>query len=459
MNSKSNTPFTYRFPPDFLWGAATSSYQIEGAWKKDGKGESIWDRFSHTPGKIENDDNGDTACDHYHRWAEDIRLMQDIGLKAYRFSISWPRIFPEGTGTINQTGLDFYSNLVDHLLEAGITPFATLYHWELPQALQDQGGWPARTTAYAFAEFANSLSISLGDRVKHWITLNEPFVSAYIGHFEGSHAPGHHSMDEMTAASHHLLLAHGWAVEKIRKNVQGAEIAIVLNYSPTYPASASEADKIEARLWDGISLRWYLDALSGRGYPGDVVEEYGKLLDFVQSGDMENIAAPLDFLGLNYYTRSIVRSQKVPESQNKPVSTFAGEEHTEMGWEVYPSGLYKFVERVHLEYSFPALMITENGAAYPDKITNGRIHDQDRIHYLAAHLREAARILEAGIPLQGYFAWSLMDNFEWAYGYSKRFGLVYVDFESLERTMKDSAYWYRDVITKNKLILPPEMPE
>ncbi|MBN1265651.1 MAG: beta-glucosidase [Anaerolineales bacterium] len=459
MNTTLNTPFTYTFPPDFIWGTATSSYQIEGAWQEDGKGESIWDRFAHTPGKIENGDNGDTACDHYHRWAEDIRLMQAIGLRAYRLSVSWPRIFPEGSGAVNQRGLDFYSNLVDHLLEAGIEPHVNLYHWELPQVLQDQGGWPARQTAHAFAKFADTVSSSLGDRVKHWITLNEPFVSAYLGYYEGSHAPGHHNMDEMVAAAHHLLLGHGWAVNTIRDNVPDAGVAIVLNHHPFYPASNSAADIKEAKLWDGTNNRWYLDALSGRGYPQDVVQQYGKPLDFIQIGDMDTIAVPLDYLGINYYTRLIVRSQEIPDHQNEPVSTFPGEEHTEMGWEVYPSGLFEFLDRVNREYSFPALMITENGAAYPDSVENNKVHDHNRIRYIAAHLREAARAIEAGIPLRGYFYWSLMDNFEWAFGYSKRFGLIHVDFETQERILKDSAHWYRNVILTNQLTLPPEKPE
>jgi beta-glucosidase len=442
-----------RFPEGFIWGAATSAYQIEGAWREDGKGESIWDRFSHTPGKIANSGTGDVACDHYHRWREDVTLMQELGLGAYRFSIAWARLLPEGRGRVNQAGLDFYDRLVDALLEAGIQPFATLYHWDLPQALQDAGGWPARATAEAFVEYADLASRALGDRLQHWITLNEPFVSAIVGHLEGRHAPGHSDLDETLAAAHHLLLAHGWAVPVIRRNSPGARVGIVLVLIPQTPASPSAADRAAAWRHDGVLNRWFLDPLSARGYPADIVQHYGRPMGFVQPGDLEAIAASLDFLGVNYYSRGIVRSDAVAEAENAPRTAFPGEERTEMGWEVYPTGLYAVLGRLHFEYHFPELYITENGAACPDQIgPDGQVDDPLRVSFLKRHLTEAARAIAAGVPLRGYFAWSLMDNFEWAYGYRKRFGLVYVDYPTQRRILKTSAHWYRRVIAANRLV-------
>ncbi len=454
------------FPEGFVWGAATSSYQIEGAWDADGKGESIWDRFSHTPGKIKNGDTGDVACDHYNRWRQDVALMKKIGLQAYRFSIAWPRLLPQGRGVVIQRGLGFYDRLVDGLLEAGIEPVVTLYHWDLPQALQDEGGWPSRTTAEAFVEYAELASRTLGDRVAQWITLNEPFVSAILGYLNGVHAPGHNDIDETLATAHHLLLAHGWAVPVIRGNVRGTRdstectanstdgpspiVGITLNLHPQTPASSSAADRVAARRQDGVINRWFLDPISGRGYPADIVEHYGRPMDFVKAGDLETIAVPLDFLGVNYYTRGIARSDEAAEAENAPRTAFAGPEHTEMGWEVHPEGLYQLLGRLHFDYGFPALYVTENGAAYGDQIgSDGRVDDPARVAYLEAHFCEAARAIAAGVPLQGYFVWSLMDNFEWAHGYSKRFGLVYVDFETQERILKTSAHWYRRVIASN----------
>ena len=454
-------PTITSFPPDFIWGAATASYQIEGAWDEDGKGESIWDRFSHTPGKVAHGDTGDVACDHYHRWREDVALMKALGLHAYRFSISWPRLLPEGRGRVNAAGLDFYGRLVDVLLEATIEPFVTLYHWDLPQALQDRGGWPVRATAEAFVEYADLITRKLGDRVKHWITLNEPFVSAFVGYLEGRHAPGHSDsfdfaqdkLDEALAAAHHLLLAHGWAVPVIRCNCAGAQVGIVLNLSGQTPASPSAADRAVAWRQDGVINRWFLDPLSARGYPVDIVQHYGRPMNFVQAGDLEVIATPLDFLGVNYYTRNVVRSSVVAEAENVPRTVFPNPERTEMGWEVYPDGLYELLGRMHFDYRFPALYVTENGAAYQDQIgPDGQVDDPLRVAYLKEHLAAAARAIAAGVPLRGYFAWSLMDNFEWAYGYSKRFGLVYVDYRTQRRTLKTSAHWYRRVIAANALV-------
>jgi beta-glucosidase len=442
-----------KFPTDFIWGAATASYQIEGGWDEDGKGENIWDRFSHTPGKVDNGDTGDIACDHYHRWSEDIDLMKSIGIQAYRFSISWGRIFPDGRGTPNPAGIDFYSRLVDELLEAGIEPYITLYHWDLPQALQDRGGWPARSTAEAFLEYTDLVSRELGDRVNYWTTFNEPFVSALVGYLEGRHAPGHQDVDEMLAAAHHLLLAHGLAVPVIRANASKPEVGIVLNLNRMHPASRSAADRAAAWRQDGIVNRWYLDPLEGRGYPQDIVEHFNRPLDFVQRDDLNTIAVPIDYLGINYYTRGIARSEDTPEAENEPQTVFANPNPTEMGWEVYPEGLFDILCRVHFDYNFPKLYVTENGAAYPDTLSeDGKVNDPLRIAYYQAHLKSVSKAVVMGVPVKGYFAWSLLDNFEWAYGYSKRFGLIYVDFDTQERYLKGSAKYFREVIAANQVI-------
>ena len=439
----------YSFPENFAWGAATASYQIEGAWNDNGKGESIWDRFSHTPGKVENGDTGDIACDHYHRWQEDIVLMKEIGLKAYRFSIAWPRIFPSGRGEVNQAGIDYYSQLVDALLEAGIEPFVTLYHWDLPQALQDEGGWPKRKIVDAFVEYADLVSRVLGDRVKNWITLNEPWVSAFVGHEEGRHAPGIKDMHTAVAASHHLLLSHGLAVPKIRENSPDANVGITLNLSPHEPASPSIFDR-KATIWgDGYLNRFFLDPLVGRGYPQDMVNNFGSAMEFAQRDDLDTIAVPIDFLGVNYYTRKIARSEVVSEEENEPCTVFRGDEITEMDWEVYPEGLYNLLGRMHFDYNFPAIYITENGAAFKDQVVNDEVDDPQRLSYIKRHLKQVHRAIEVGVPVKGYFVWSLMDNFEWAHGYTKRFGLIYIDYETQQRIPKSSAKWYARVIRAN----------
>jgi beta-glucosidase len=444
---------TDSFPSGFLWGAATAAYQIEGAWNADGKGESIWDRFCHTSGRIANDDTGDVACDHYHRWREDVGLMKELGLQAYRFSVSWSRVLPDGRGSANPVGLDFYERLVDALLEASIEPFLTLYHWDLPQALQDHGGWPLRLSAEAFVEYADLVSRRLGDRVKYWTTFNEPFVSAYIGYLEGRHAPGSANLGEALAAAHHMLLAHGWAVPVVRRNVPEARAGITLNLAGRVPASQSVADRAAAWQRDGVVNRWFLDPISARGYPADIVAHYGHPMDFVQPGDVEAMAAPLDFLGVNYYSRDIVRSGEVAEEDNSLPTTLANPEQTDMGWEVYPEGLYDIVGRLHFDYRFPALYITENGAAYPDRLdADGSVADPLRIAYLQRHLEAAARAIAAGVPLKGYFVWSLLDNFEWGHGYSKRFGLIYVDYPTQRRVLKSSAQWYGRVIAANGVV-------
>jgi len=447
------------FPPAFLWGAATASYQIEGAWNEDGKGESIWDRFAHTSDKIKNGDTGDMACDAYHRWAEDIVLMKELGLKAYRFSISWPRVLPRGRGKVNPAGLDFYSRLVDGLLEAGITPFVTLYHWDLPQGLQGEGGWAARSTAEAFVEYTDAVTRRLGDRIKHWITHNEPSVTALEGHFSGEHAPGVRDMAVAIQVSHHLLLSHGWAVPVIRRNCPGAKAGITLNVNWTVSASASAADRNALRREQGIWVRWYADPLYGRGYPADMVADAiaeGYLppegMTFVQPGDLQAMAVPTDFLGLNYYARFIARDKDAPD--NLPQAVFAplrdSEHRTETGWEIYPDGLFNILAWIYFEYQPPKIYITENGASYSDgPDAEGRVHDTRRLEYLRAHFSAAQRAIQAGVPVEGYFVWSLMDNFEWAEGYSQRFGLIWVDYQTQKRLFKDSARWYQKVIAEN----------
>ena len=440
------------FPDGFRWGAATAAFQIEGAWQADGKGESIWDRFCHTPGNVERGDTGDVACDHYHLWRDDVALMRELGLNAYRFSIAWPRILPQGRGTVNPAGLAFYDRLVDALLEAGIEPYVTLYHWDLPQALQDAGGWPARMIVDAFCAYSDIVSRKLGDRVKNWMTINEPYVIAVLGHYQGVHAPGHMDQAETLAAAHHLLLAHGQALPILRANVKGARVGIALDIHPQTPASDSPADRDAALRMDGIMNRWFLDPLAGRGYPQDIMEYYGSDLDFVQADDMRAISAPLDFIGINYYSRFITRAEDIPVEENQSVSVFSGPQ-TGMGWEVYPRGLTDLLVRIKREYDFPRFYITENGAAYDDIVNEqGEVHDPQRLDYIRAHLLALQTAMQAGVPLGGYFCWSFMDNFEWAFGYGKRFGLVYVDFESQKRIPKQSALWYRQVIAENRVI-------
>ncbi len=444
------------FPKDFLWGSATSSYQIEGAWNEDGKGESIWDRFSHTPDKIKDGSNGDIACDHYHRYQEDVDLMKFLGLKAYRFSIAWARILPEGCGEVNEAGLDFYDNLVDALLEAGIRPFATLYHWDLPQALQDEGGWENRDTVDAFKEYADVVSKRLGDRVKDWITHNEPWVAAYIGNAWGVHAPGKRDYKSAFRVAHHLLLSHGVSVPVIRKNSADAQVGITLNLTVADPANpASPADWDAVRQMDGFMNRWFLDPLYGRNYPADMVAGFEKAypdsINFIQAGDMETIAVPTDFLGVNYYTRTVVKAGEgvMPEQVKVEDSPY-----TDMDWEVHPDSLTELLNRLHYEYRPPKIYVTENGASYADAPNEeGCVKDTRRLEFLREHYIATYRAIQQGVPLAGYFVWSLLDNFEWGEGYKERFGITWVDFKTQERTLKDSALWYREVIKGNGVSL------
>ena len=440
------------FPADFVWGAATASYQIEGAVHEDGRGESVWDRFSATPGKVRAGDTGAVACDFYHRYPDDVRLMKDLGIDAFRFSIAWPRVLPEGRGTVNKAGLDFYDRLVDTLLEQGIEPFATLFHWDTPQALEDEGGWRVRSTANAFAEYAEVVAARLGDRVKHWMTHNEPWVYAWIGHAWGVHAPGRTSDDEAVAVAHHLLLSHGWAVEAIRRAAPESQVGIVLNLSHVYPASDTPEDEAAAYKVDGEGNRWFLDPIFRGAYPADLLERNAVVAPFVQDGDMEAIAAPIDFLGVNNYFRHVVgagpdgpRMERVPDAK-----------YTAMDWEVYPDGLYELLVRVGRDYSPPAIYVTENGAAFGDvRVHDGAVHDPERTEYLQTYIGSVGRAIADGAPVKGYFVWSFLDNFEWALGYSRRFGIVYVDYPTLERVPKDSFYWYRDLIAGRRTAPKP----
>jgi beta-glucosidase len=445
------------FPENFLWGTATASYQIEGAWNKHGKGESTWDRFTHTPGKIRNNDTGDVADDHYRLFKKDVGLMKKLGMKSYRFSTSWPRVIPAGRGKVNQKGLDFYSKLVDELLKANIVPFITLDHWDLPQKLEDDGGWVLRSTAEAFVEYADLMSRTLGDRVKNWITHNEPAVVAWMGYGTGQHAPGLKDFSLAVPVSHHLLISHGWSVPVIRRNSPDAEVGITLNISWGEAASNSRADLNAFRSNDGQWFRWFADPVYGRGYPSDIVADFEKMgalpngMNFVRPGDMDIIATPTDFLGLNYYSRHVHR---VNSTDNDPQITFekprTPENWTEMNWEIHPDGLLGILGRAYFNYTPRKLYVTENGASYstgPDE--KGNVADVHRVNYLRTHFAAAHRAIQMGVPLAGYFVWSLLDNFEWSHGYSQRFGIVYVDYETQKRYLKDSAKWYKGVIKKN----------
>lgn len=436
------------FPKDFIWGTATASYQIEGAYNEDGKGESIWDRFSHTPGKIFNRDTGDTACDHYHRYEEDIEIMKYLGIQSYRYSISWPRIFPDGKGKINQKGLDFYLRLTDKLLENGISPAVTLYHWDLPQKLQDIGGWTNRSVTDYFAEYSELVFKSLGDMVDIWFTHNEPWCAAFLGNMRGWHAPGIMDLETALKVSHNLLLSHGKALKLYRSMNLKGKIGIALNLNPKYPASQDAEDINAAKLDDGILNRWMLDPLYKAIYPQDVVAHYesqGINMEFTQR-DLDIISQPMDFLAINYYTSDFIKHDpaKRIESLDKMLENI---EKTAMNWIVYPEGLFDILIRLHNDYGKPDIIVSENGAAYMDTLTEqGKIHDERRINYLNIHLQQVHRAIEHGVNLKGYYLWSLLDNFEWNHGYSKKFGIVHVDLNTQKRTIKDSGYWYKNVI-------------
>ena len=453
-------PENKTFPRDFKWGTATSSYQIEGAPTAGGKGPSVWDSFSHIEGKIKNGDTGDTACDHYHLWRDDIELLKKLGVNAYRFSISWPRIFPTGKeNEPNQIGLDFYSRLVDTLLENKITPFITLNHWDIPQGLEDIGGWPERDIVHEFVKYSYHVSKHLGDRVRNWITHNEPWCVSYLGYIEGHKPPGLiNKWSKSLATAHHLLLSHGMAIPEIRNNSKQSEIGITLNLNTAIPASGSTYDEDACRFFDGQFNRLYLNPLYNNEYPDDVFE-YLKIkslisesdLNFIKQGDLNIISTKTDFLGVNYYSRAVIRNEEIDEKNNLPRNVDMGPK-TDFGWEIYPPGIYDLLMKLKNEYKVQNIYITENGCSYGDgPNSEGKINDKRRIEYYHSHLTELKRAIEDGAPCNGYFAWSLMDNFEWAQGFSQRFGLIWVDFETLERIPKDSYYWYKKYISANGL--------
>jgi beta-glucosidase len=438
------------FPKDFLWGVATSSYQIEGGGLSEGRGESIWDRFSHTPGKTKNGDTGDVACDHLHLYKEDVALMKSLGVDAYRFSIAWPRVIPQGTGVTNEAGLDFYDRLVDELLRQDIQPFATLYHWDLPQALQDQGGWTNPESPEWFAQYTDLMTRRLGDRIKGWITHNEPWCISLLSNLMGQHAPGLNDPNTAYTVAHYLNLAHGEAMKVIRQNCPDTPAGIVLNLTPATPASNSEQDKHAAHIFDGWFNRWFLDPVFKGEYPEDMVELLTPVLQGIDLGQVKSAAQPMDFIGINYYTRSVVRwdeSNPFKFGSIKPEDA----EFTAMDWEIYPQGLTDIIVRVHEDYHPPAIYVTENGVAFDDPApVNGAVADTNREAYIKSHFEAAESAIEQGAPLKGYFVWSFMDNFEWAEGYDKRFGIVHVDYTTLQRTPKQSALWYRDFIKQQK---------
>jgi beta-glucosidase len=441
----------HSMPGDFVWGVATSAYQIEGAVAEDGRLPSIWDTFSHTPGKVAGDVTGDIACDHYHRWRDDIALMTALGVDAYRFSIAWPRVRPHGDGPVNAAGLGFYDRLVDALLAARITPYPTLYHWDLPQDLQDRGGWTARDTAERFAEYAGIVTAALGDRVAHWATLNEPRCAAWIGHLEGRHAPGISDIAAAVPASYHLLLGHGLAVQAIRAQRPTARVGLVNLHGTCEPASEREADVAAAERLDGHANRWWLDPIYGRGFPEDMLRVYRTGLP-AKAGDEETIAVPLDWLGVNYYTPSVVADDpEGPPPYAREVGPPAGARRTLLGWEIRADGLEQVLLRVTREYGVRRILVTENGSAWADTVDeDGRVHDAERLRYLQEHLASCARAIELGVPLAGYFAWSLLDNMEWADGYRPRFGLVHVNFATQRRMIKDSGTAYAGMIRSHR---------
>lgn len=454
------------FPPGFVWGAATAAYQIEGAVAEGGRTPSIWDTFSHAPGRVLHGHTGDVACDHYHRFSDDVKLMAELGLRAYRLSVAWPRIQPDGVGSGNQEGLDFYRRLVDELLEHDIEPWITLYHWDLPQALEDAGGWPARDTAFRFAEYAALTHAALGDRVRNWITLNEPWCSAFLGYGSGVHAPGRTVPAEAVRSAHHLMLGHGLATQAMRAARPDHEVGVTLNLYAVSPETDSPGDADAARRIDGLANRFFLDPILRGSYPADVVSDLSAVSDFdhVKDGDLETVSTPLSFLGINYYSRHVVAAPLEgvePEPYWRKQSSWPGSEQvrfvtrgvpvTDMNWEIDAPGLVETLQFVHRDYPELPLYITENGSAFVDEVVDGQVDDGDRLAYFDAHLRACSAAIASGVPLRGYFAWSLLDNYEWAWGYTKRFGMVYVDYESQLRIPKASARWYAGVIRRNGL--------
>jgi beta-glucosidase len=436
---------TLRFPPGFVWGVATSSYQIEGAASTDGRAHSVWDTFCRVPGTIADGSNGDQACDHYHRWADDLDIVRGLGVDAYRFSVAWPRVQPDGRGAWNEAGLDFYERLVDGCLARGIAPYLTLNHWDLPQALQDQGGWGARDTVHRFVDYARHVNARLGDRVRSITTHNEPWVVAVLGHEKGVFAPGLKDRALAMQVSHHLLLSHGLSLQALRADGAAAPLGIVLNLSPFHPAAETAADRAKAVIEDGLLRRWYLDPIYHGKYPEDALAHLGADAPAVQPGDLAAIRQPVDFVGVNYYTRSVVSAQGEWDAKA------AGKDTTAMGWEIYPQGLTELLVNLKRDYPIPALIVTENGGAFDDVLTgDGRVHDERRTRYVAQHIAAVHQAIAQGAPVTGYMVWSLLDNFEWSSGYARRFGIVHVDYATQRRTLKDSARWYSDFLAAQR---------
>lgn len=452
------------FPEGFAWGTATASYQIEGAVAEDGRGPSIWDTFARTPGKTANGDTGDVACDHYHRYAEDVDLMASLNFTHYRFSIAWPRIQPTGSGAFNQAGFDFYQRLVDKLLESGVQPWVTLYHWDLPQPLEDAGGWPVRDTAERFADYAAETYSRLSDRIPYWTTLNEPWCSAYLGYGNGVHAPGRQEPAAAVAAVHHLNLGHGLAVERMRSIRADRQLGITHNTPIVEPATESPEDKDAARRADGFGLRMFLDPILLGRYPEDMLEDLRAAdvdLSFLKEGDEKLIAQPIDVLGINYYNPSTVRRRTSPEPEGAVRQYPGGGDlegvkrgfpESDMGWEIEPDALRRLLVKIHTNYPPIALYVTENGMACADVVAaDGTVDDPDRISYFDGHLRSCRQAIAEGVDLRGYFAWTFTDNFEWSFAFTKRFGLVYVDYATQERIPKSSAAWFAGVAKANAL--------
>ena len=432
------------FPPGFLWGAATSAAQIEGAAFTDGKGASIWDAFCRQPGRIKDASTIDVACDHYHRFRDDIALMQGLGLDAYRFSFAWPRVQPDGQDAWNEAGFAFYDRLIDALLEAGLKPHATLYHWDLPQALHESiGGWLSRDVVPRFADYAAEIARRFGDRLAGIATHNEPWCTATLGYETAQFAPGHTSRAESLQVAHHLMLSHGDAIAAMRAETT-TPLGIVLNHTPSFPATASEADQRAARIDDGLNVRWYMDPIFRGAYPQDVIDHVGADAPHVEPGDLERIRQPLDFLGLNFYTRNLI------SATGQQVDGPGARGFTDMGWEVVPEVFAAHLVRLAREYSPPPMYITENGMANADRVVDGRVPDTERIAYLSSHLQALATAMTLGVDVRGYFYWSLLDNFEWNSGYTKRFGLFHVDYETQARLAKDSAHWYSNFIAQHR---------
>ncbi|HMT33561.1 MAG: beta-glucosidase [Actinomycetales bacterium] len=436
------------FPRDFRFGVATAAYQIEGAVTADGRVPSIWDTFTATPGAIEHGDTGEQACDHYHRYAEDVAIMRDLGVDGYRFSIAWPRILPPG-GRPNAAGIAFYDRLLDELLAAGITPWATLYHWDLPQSLEDAGGWAARDTAYRFAEYAVVTADAFGDRISHWITLNEPWVSSFLGYASGLHAPGRTDHAAALAAAHHLMLGHGLALDALRAARPHAEVGITLNLTHVEGPDDRPLHDEAIRRTDAIANRIFLDPILRGRYPEDLLSDTAHVTDYgyVQTGDLDAISAPIDFLGVNYYSPLVVTSGVYPGSAAIGIVD-RSRPRTGMGWEIDPSGLAKTLTRLTRDYGPMPLVVTENGSAWPDVVgPDGSIDDPGRTAYLQSHLRACLDAIAEGVDLRGYFVWSLLDNFEWSHGYAQRFGIVRVDYDTQRRTRKASGDWYAGFLT------------